>query len=152
MKQVSFTKNTIKKARKSPRLPQLLILISFVVTYGIIRSITHLQKAGIIPNQSGTFHLHHMVPGIILLLICGYSGLSYWNSSRIRSIMSVLFGVGAALTIDEFALWLFLKDVYWAKQGRDSVDAVVIVTVLLAISYSISALHKHAFIKKLLRK
>jgi hypothetical protein len=47
--------------------------------------------------------------------------------------MAMLFGIGAALTLDEFALWLHLEDVYWAKQGRDSIDAVVIMATVLAL-------------------
>ena len=148
----SFTANTIKKAKAKQKLPQLIILVSFVLTYGFIRGVTHLQKTGIIPNQNGTFHIHHMVPGIILLLISGYVGLSYWKNEKVRHFMSILFGVGAALTIDEFALWLFLKDVYWQKQGRDSVDAVIFVLVLLIISYILSAIHDHRFIKKIVKK
>lgn len=61
--------------------------------------------------------------------------------------MPILFGIGAALTIDEFALWLFLKDVYWEKQGRDSVDAVIIVTVILSLIYIVSAVHDHNLFK-----
>lgn len=148
----NFVRDTIKNTKISQRLPQLIILVSFVFTYGFIRAVTHLQKAGIIPNQHGSFHLHHMVPGIILLIISGYCGLAYWHSTRLRSIMSVLFGIGAALTIDEFALWLFLQDVYWAKQGRDSVDAVIIVIVLLTISYLISGAQEHKFIKNFFRR
>ena len=54
--------------------------------------------------------------GIILVLISGYIGIAFWPVHRLRALMAVLFGIGAALTIDEFALWLYLKDVYWEKQ------------------------------------
>jgi hypothetical protein len=40
-------------------------------------------------------------------------------------VAAVGFGIGAGLTLDEFALWLNLKDVYWSKQGRSSIDAVI---------------------------
>lgn len=148
----SFIKRTIKKAKDQKRIDQLLILVSFLLTFVFIRTITHLQKAGIIPNQHGGFHLHHMVPGIIFLLISGYTGLSFWSNETLRRYMSILFGIGAALTIDEFALWLFLQDVYWAKRGRDSVDAVIITIVLLSIGYILSALHDHNLVKKLIKK
>jgi hypothetical protein len=82
-----------------------------------------------------------MVPGIILLLITGFIGISFWNNEKLRHINAVFFGIGAALTLDEFSLWLFLQNVYWAKQGRDSVDAVVIVIVLLMISLLITEIH-----------
>ncbi len=139
----------IKNLSKLESFPQLLVLISFLVTFGITRSITHLQKAGLLPNQQGSLHIHHLVPGIFLLLISGYMGISFWSKEKIRLIVSILFGIGAALTIDEFALWLYLKDVYWEKQGRDSVDAVIIVATLFAIAYVISSMHKHSFIHKI---
>lgn len=122
-------------------LSQFLILISFLATFLIVRTITHLQKAHILGNQNGPLHIHHMVPGIILLLITGFIGISFWNNEKLRHINAVFFGIGAALTLDEFSLWLFLQNVYWAKQGRDSVDAVVIVIVLLMISLLITEIH-----------
>ncbi len=142
-----FILKTLKKADDSKRLSQLLILTSFLITFSIIRLVTHLQKAHLIPNQNGPFHIHHMVPGIISLLISGYIGLSFWKHKKVRFYMPILFGIGAALTIDEFALWLFLKDVYWEKQGRDSVDAVIIVTVILSLIYIVSAVHDHNLFK-----
>jgi hypothetical protein len=76
--------------------------------------------------------VHHLVPGIILVLISGY--LSVALHLRItRTLDAVVFGIGAALTLDEFALWLNLKDVYWIKQGRSSVDAVVIAAVFASL-------------------
>ena len=140
----------IKKAKEGKRVDQLLILISFLLTFVTIRTITHLQKAKLLPNQQGLLHIHHMVPGILLLLLTGYIGLSFWHKEKIRICMSILFGIGAALTIDEFALWLFLKDVYWAKQGRDSVDAVIVTVVLLTVGYILSEIHDHSLFKRLL--
>ena len=62
--------------------------------------------------------------------------------------MSLLFGIGAALTIDEFALWLFLKDVYWTGQGRASIDAILIVIMLLAVSFTLSKIYNHLHANK----
>lgn len=112
---------------------QFLILISFLVTFIIARAVTYLQKLNIIPNQTALLHIHHLVPGIFLLLISGYIGLSFWIHGKVRHIAAVLFGIGAALTIDEFALWLYLKDVYWDDQGRISVDAVIITAIVLGL-------------------
>jgi chromate transport protein ChrA len=143
----------IKRLGESKRLPQLLILISFLITFGIVRAITHLQKLQILPNQySHILHIHHLVPGIILLLVSGYLGISFWSGQKFKALMGVFFGVGAALTIDEFALWLYLRDVYWAKQGRDSVDAIVFVLLIISIVLLISEAHDHEWIKKLLRR
>lgn len=131
----------MKKNFKS--LSQFIILSSFLITFAFIRGLTHLQKAGIIPNQTGVFHIHHMVPGIILLLLSGYFGITFWHNRKVHLLMSLLFGIGAALTIDEFALWLFLKDVYWTNQGRASIDAIIIAIVFLAVSLSISEIYNH---------
>lgn len=124
----------IKILKRKNGLSQFLILISFLFTFVIVRIITHLQKAHILPDQSGTLHIHHMVPGIILLLLSGFIGISFWHKEKLRYITATAFGIGAALTLDEFSLWLFLQNVYWAKQGRDSVDAIITVTILLIIS------------------
>ncbi len=117
---------------------QLVILVSFMLTFATVRIITHAIRAGRwthvfhnISTKSGT-HFHHLVPGIFLLLISGYFGIAV-SPSEDRSIWTVLFGIGAALTLDEFALWLHLADVYWAKQGRASIDAVVIAASFVAL-------------------
>lgn len=145
-------RSVIKKITDSKRESQILILVSFLITFAVIRSVTHLQKLGILPNQHGSLHIHHLVPGIILLILSGYVGISFWASNRIRQLMAVLFGIGAALTIDEFALWFYLKDVYWARQGRDSVDMVIYVIVIFSIAFIISEVHDHKWIKDILKK
>lgn len=111
------------------------LLVSFLVTFIIVRVITHAIRAGRGPfrnmNVDGT-HLHHLVPGIILILISGYLAVAL-HLRLTRTLDAIVFGIGAALTLDEFALWLDLKDVYWAKQGRDSVDAVIIAAILASL-------------------
>ena len=133
-----FLSETYQQVNTRQKLPQLLVLTSFVITFVFIRTITHLQKAGLLPDQNGPLHIHHMVPGILLLLITGFMAISYWQNKKILHITAVLFGIGAALTLDEFALWLFLEDVYWAKQGRDSVDAIIVAFVILVLSLVIT--------------
>ena len=140
----------IRKTKTSKRLSQLLVLVSFLITFGVVRVITFLQKENLLPNQNPLFHLHHLVPGIFLVLISGYLGISFWANHKIRMLMAILFGVGAALTIDEFALWIYLRDVYWAKEGRASVDAVVVVILILSIAFLISEIHDHRWIKRFL--
>lgn len=143
----------IKRLKDSRRLSQLLILISFLITFGIVRIITHLQKLNILPNQQGNIvHVHHLVPGIILLLLSGYLGISFWSVHKLRIFMAVLFGIGTALTVDEFALWLYLRDVYWARQGRDSIDAVIFVFIIVTIILLISEAYDHAWIKRALKR
>ena len=117
---------------------QALILVSFLVTFVGVRLITHAIRAGrfhrVLRNivTPGGTHFHHLVPGIILLLVSGYLG-SGLELAHGRGLVAVLFGVGAALTLDEFALWLRLEDVYWAREGRASVDAVVIAATVVAL-------------------
>jgi hypothetical protein len=127
---------------KSERRERLFLAsIGFLLTFGIVRGITHLIRAGIGPFHnvsSGGLHIHHLVWGILLLLVVGYIWLIQEGTgeSRIPSWFSrataVTYGVGAALTLDEFALWLNLQDVYWAGKGRESIDAVVIFAALLS--------------------
>jgi hypothetical protein len=113
----------------------LWVLIAFLLTFIIVRIVTHSIRAGRgrfrNVNLGGT-HLHHMVPGIVLLLVTGY--LSNAIHFRIgRTTVAIFFGIGAALTLDEFALWIHLKDVYWTKEGRRSVDIVIICAALAGL-------------------
>lgn len=80
-------------------------------------------------TTEGGLHVHHLVFGIVLLLATGFA-LALQPSSPWLEILAAGFGIGAGLTLDEYALWLHLEDVYWAEQGRRSVDAVVIATLI----------------------
>jgi len=77
----------------------------------------------------GGLHVHHLVFGIVLLLSMGFA-LTLQPSSPWMEIFAAGFGIGAGLTLDEYALWLHLEDVYWAEEGRRSVDAVVIAALI----------------------
>lgn len=115
-----------------------LASLGFLVTFGVVRGITHLIRAGVGPIHNfsaGTLHIHHLVWGILLLIAVGYVWLLEVGvgSSWVASLTAIAFGVGAALTLDEFALWLNLQDVYWEQQGRVSIDAVVIFAGLLSV-------------------
>ncbi len=115
-----------------------LVLGAFLITFAIVRTITHMIKAGKGPfgNISvGGTHVHHLVPGIFLLLASGVLGIATGDAlpTWLLWVPPVLFGIGAALTLDEFALWLTLKDVYWEKEGRRSVDAVIILGAVLGL-------------------
>ena len=126
--------------------------MSFLITFAVVRTITYLQKLNLLPNQSNYFlHIHHLVPGIILIIVSSYIGLSFWPVHRLRAFMGVLFGIGAALTIDEFALWIYLKDVYWEKQGRSSIDAIIIVSIIAAMVLLISEVYDHYWIKRVMK-
>jgi hypothetical protein len=119
------------------REAHFLFFVAFLVTFGFIRTSTHMIRAQVSwwPGnvQVGGTHVHHLVWGILLILICGYVAISIDPESPWREIVAVLFGVGTGLTLDEFALWLNLKDVYWEKQGRASIDAVVIAAAVSGV-------------------
>ncbi len=124
--------------RNERRERLFLASVGFLVTFGVVRGITHLIRAGVGPFHnvtSGGLHIHHLVWGILLLLLVGYVWLLEIGvgSSWVASLSAVAFGVGAALALDEFALWLNLRDVYWEQQGRQSIDAVVIFAALLSV-------------------
>ena len=74
-----------------------------------------------------------MVVGIVLILVSGLVEFSARPVSPGRELLAIVFGVGAAMTLDEFALWLYLRDVYWSPQGRSSIDATLMGLVLSAL-------------------
>ncbi len=102
----------------------LLATVAYFATLVIVRSFTTLVRAEPVqPDISiGGVHIHHLVFGIVALLVSGLFALD----EVFRIARSVLFGIGAALVLDEFALLVFLRDVYWLPQGSLSVVAVVI--------------------------
>lgn len=124
---------------KSERRERLFLAsVGFLITFAIVRGITAMIRAGVGPihNVSAAgLHIHHLVWGILLLLLVGYVWLSEFGvgSGWVASLTAIAFGVGAALTLDEFALWLNLQDVYWERQGRESIDAVVLFASLLSV-------------------
>ncbi len=116
--------------------------IGFYAAFAVVRILTHAIRAGHGPFHNvemGGRHIHHLVWGITLLLTVGYGWLLQLGTGQGRGsrwagrIFSGLYGIGAALTLDEFALWLNLRDVYWDREGRASIDAVVLFGALLAI-------------------
>jgi hypothetical protein len=119
------------------REPHFLFFVAFLFTFGFIRTSAHMIRAQVKwwPGnvQVGGTHIHHLVWGILLLLVCGYVAVAIAPQSPWREVVAVLFGVGTGLTLDEFALWLNLKDVYWSKEGRASIDAVVIAAALSGV-------------------
>ena len=88
---------------------------------------------GNVETKSGT-HIHHLVWGILLLLSMGYVGIATDLGTPWFELVAIGFGIGMGLTMDEFALWLNLQDVYWQDKGRQSIDAVMVTTTLLVIA------------------
>ena len=126
-----------------PHQRLFLASVSFFITFLGVRllvaSITHhIGPFGYV--QVGGHHIHHLVWGILLLLLTGYAdltevGIGDTSMSILMSrLLSIAYGMGAALTLDEFALWLNLDPMaYWSRQGRESIDAVVLFGALLAM-------------------
>ncbi|MEU4995183.1 hypothetical protein [Streptomyces sp. NPDC021622] len=118
------------------KLPLLLALLSFVVTFLVTRTITRLIRAGKGPFRnvsSGDVHIHHVVPGIFLMLVGGFWAVAAGSHSLGPMLAAVMFGTGAGLVLDEFALILYLDDVYWGEQGRKSVEVVMLTAALVVL-------------------
>jgi len=109
-----------------------LVLVGFILSFAFIRMSTRLMRSPKVPwwpgsvVSDGGVHLHHLVFGIVTMMITGTLGISVLGDSPYAEICAFLFGIGVGLTIDEFALWVYLDDVYWAEEGRASIDATVI--------------------------
>ncbi|MGW2812050.1 hypothetical protein [Streptomyces sp. NPDC001415] len=118
------------------KLPMLLALAAFVVTFLVTRSITRLIRAGRGPFRNikpGGMHIHHVVPGVILTVVGGFGAVGSGRRGIAAAIFAVLFGMGAGLVLDEFALILHLDDVYWSESGRKSVEIVVMAAALMTL-------------------
>jgi hypothetical protein len=116
-----------------------LVLVGFLLSFGFIRMSTRLMRSPRVPwwpgsvvSESGV-HVHHLVFGIVTMMAAGTVGFTVLGDSPYAEICAFLFGVGAGLTIDEFALWVYLEDVYWSEQGRVSIDATVIAAAAMGL-------------------
>jgi hypothetical protein len=116
------------------RQPEFLFFVAFLITFGFIRTSAHMIRAQVSwwPGnvEVGGTHIHHLVWGIVTMMISGYIGVAIAPPSPWHEICAVFFGIGMGLALDEFALWLDLKDVYWSEQGRKSIDAVIIAATI----------------------
>lgn len=118
--------------------PVFLALVAFVITLFATRFIVRMIRAGKGPFRNvdtGDVHIHHVIPGIVLMGIGGLVGLSASGAGLLKDLAGIMFGMGCALVLDEFALILHLEDVYWEKEGRLSVQAtsIAIVVMLAAV-------------------
>ncbi len=134
------------------RLPLLWCLISFLLTFlvtrTIVRYIRHNADRATPPKWwqprnmgHGTIHIHHAIIGVVLVMISGVTMVTLAVDGGVGEFTAaaIVFGMGAALVLDEFALILHLQDVYWSEDGRTSVDAVfaaVAVAGLLILGFN----------------
>jgi hypothetical protein len=116
-----------------------LVLVGFLLSFGFIRMSTRLMRSPKVPwwpgsvvSESGV-HVHHLVFGIVTMMIAGTAGFVAMGENPYADICALAFGIGAGLTIDEFALWVYLEDVYWAEEGRVSIDATVIAAATMGL-------------------
>src|SRR5437763_524286 len=114
------------------RGPAFLVLLALLISFGFIRTSARLMRSPRVPwwpgsvTTGGGLHIHHLVWGISLMLLSGFVAFATDLQPPWLQVVAVVFGIGAGLTLDEFALWLHLDDVYWSKEGRSSVDAVAL--------------------------
>jgi lysyl-tRNA synthetase class 2 len=109
-----------------------LLFVSFLIAFVCTRLYTRLGRLrGWGSGSVGDVHLHHVVPGTILALLAGLAAFSpAGREPVVLELLAIVFGAGAALVLDEFALLFHLKDVYWTEEGRSSIDALIIGALL----------------------
>ncbi|MCB0870250.1 MAG: hypothetical protein KDB52_05405 [Solirubrobacterales bacterium] len=116
-----------------------LVLVGFLLSFAFIRMSTRLMRSPKVPwwpgsiVSEGGLHVHHHVFGIVLMMIAGSVAFALDGDSAWFNLSALAFGIGIGLTIDEFALWLHLEDVYWSEEGRRSIDATVLTALVLAL-------------------
>ncbi|MGW0036341.1 hypothetical protein [Gordonia sp. NPDC003376] len=114
------------------RLPVFMMMVAFVLTFLFIRFSVRMIRAEVSwwPGnvEPGGLHIHHVVFGMVLVLISGFAfiALANYHTPIANAVLGSLFGIGAALVLDEFALILHLRDVYWSQEGRTSIDAIFV--------------------------
>ena len=117
--------------------PLLLSFVAFVMTFVTTRSITRLIRAGKGPFHdvsTGGVHMHHSTPGIVLLIVGGFSGVGSPPLSVWTYLAAALVGVGASLVLDEFAMIFRLQDVYWSQEGQLSVNVVTLAAACVGLA------------------
>jgi len=115
--------------------PLFLLLLAFLIAFGGARGYARMaRKRGWGSGSIGGVHLHHEVVGIALVLIAGLIVFTHAGTGMAtRDFCAIVFGVGAAFILDEFALVFYLRDVYWSNEGRDSVDAAILAVMICGL-------------------
>src|SRR5437764_4656198 len=114
-------------------------LAAFVLTFAVLRAVTAIIHFDIFPHgpfrnlvTASGLHIHHLFWGILLLMATGFIALAT-RAEEWHLRVAIIFGVALGLTLDEFALWLRLADVYWSPEGIESIKAATVVTAFLAV-------------------
>jgi hypothetical protein len=117
------------------REPAFLMLLSFILTLAGTRFYTRMARIrGWGSAHVGDVHVHHLVPGLVLSLVAGGLAIALDPSEVWMATLAIVFGAGAALVLDEFAMLLHLDDVYWTTEGRLSIDACLAAVAFLALA------------------
>jgi hypothetical protein len=134
-----FSVDPFQGSAEPGRDTAFLVLLAFLISFLFIRTSARMIRAqvswwpGNVETSSG-LHIHHLVWGICLMTAAGFLAFAFETPvSPWYQVAAIAFGFGAGLTFDEFALWVNLRDVYWSKQGRISLDAVVLVTAFMLL-------------------
>lgn len=136
------------------RIAVLWLFLSFVISLALTRAVTRKIRAGEVAEAAkpateddgdddggviqnihiGGLHVHHQVWGILLCLLVGLLLITYHpQPGWALNTLAVLFGLGAALALDEFAMWLHLDDVYWSPEGRKSITALMVAGAIMLV-------------------
>jgi hypothetical protein len=117
----------------------LRALFAFLITFGILRALTAIIHFDTFPHgpfrnlvTASGLHIHHLFWGILLLMATGFIALAT-RAEKWHLRVALIFGVALGLTLDEFALWLRLADVYWSPEGIESIKAATVVAAFLAV-------------------
>lgn len=121
------------------REPLFFLLLAFLLTFAAARTYTRLGRTrGWRSGSLRGIHLHHLVPGVVATLGAGTAIIAFQPGNDAMLGFSALFGCGAALTLDEFALILHLDDVYWTTEGRLSIDACMAAVAFLGLAVMVT--------------
>ena len=148
-----FLHHTPAGERMKQRIPDrpqrriLLANVGFVISFAVVRGMAWSIQHNIGPFHNvehGGVHIHHMFWGILILLLVGLGWVAELgnadsaHSAFMGRFMSLLYGAGAGMTLDEFALWLNLRDVYWQREGRESIMAGLAFFSLCTVAYIVA--------------
>jgi hypothetical protein len=132
-------------------------LISFLITFAVLRVITAIIHYELFPHgpfrnliTASGLHIHHLFWGILLLMVTGFAALAT-RSAQWHLRIALIFGIALGLTLDEFALWLRLADVYWSPEGIESLKAGAVVAALLSV-YGFGQPFWHAIVRDAFRR
>lgn len=135
------------------REPLLLLLAASLLTLVATRTYTRLARArGWGSGRVGDVHVHHLVPGIVLVLVAGMLEIAFQPGESGRELFAVIFGAGAAFILDEFALSLHMRDVYWTTAGRSSIEVSlmwVLLGAMLLVGISPFGIHDRSEVPRI---